>query len=106
MNTGAFMRGPRMDVSSSVTVVFAPNVSNGSGAGWRCRFAQLAPSPVLFFAEKYWNIHGNVADRHACTQRERHMSTDPVRATPPSTFYWLTPCLRWVGLVGLIDSSG
>lgn len=37
------MRGPRMDVSSSVTVVFAPNVSNGSGAGWRCRFSLLAP---------------------------------------------------------------
>lgn len=37
------MRGPRMDVRASVTVVFAPNVSNGSGAGWRCRFSLLAP---------------------------------------------------------------
>lgn len=52
------MRGPRVDVSSSVTVAFAPNVCNGSGAGWWVA-GPLLPAcsclhrhPSLFFLPK------------------------------------------------------
>lgn len=34
------------------------------------------------------------------------LSIDLVDDTPPSPCHWLTRCLRSVGLVGLIDSSG